>query len=172
MPYAWSFLQNAGGSSQRHDLLVVASLIDKVPNLGGLARTAEVLGAGALVLNDVRVQQEQGFSAVSVTAERWVPMLEVKEAALLIWLENKRREGYHLVGLEQTAESTCLQDFRFPPQTVLVLGREKEGIPPEIIGMLDAAVEIPQLGIIRSLNVHVSGAIAMYEYARQQRQVR
>lgn len=51
---------------------------------------------------------------------------------------------------------------------VLVLGREKEGIPPEVIAMLDATVEIPQLGVVRSLNVHVSGAIAMYEYAKQQ----
>jgi tRNA G18 (ribose-2'-O)-methylase SpoU len=51
---------------------------------------------------------------------------------------------------------------------VLVLGREKEGIPPEIISMLDATVEIPQLGVIRSLNVHVSGAIAMYEFTKQQ----
>lgn len=52
---------------------------------------------------------------------------------------------------------------------MLVLGREKEGIPPEIISMLDATVEIPQLGVIRSLNVHVSGAIAIYEYSKQQR---
>lgn len=52
---------------------------------------------------------------------------------------------------------------------VLVLGREKEGIPVDIIHALDACVEIPQLGIIRSLNVHVSGAIALWEYTRQQR---
>lgn len=30
-------------------------------------------------------------------------------------------------------------------------------------------MEIPQLGLIRSLNVHVSGAIAVYEYSRQRR---
>lgn len=57
---------------------------------------------------------------------------------------------------------TCLQ--------VLVLGREKEGIPVDIIHVLDGCVEIPQLGVIRSLNVHVSGAIALWEYTRQQRQ--
>lgn len=28
-------------------------------------------------------------------------------------------------------------------------------------------VEIPQLGMIRSLNVHVSAAIAMYQYTHQ-----
>lgn len=33
--------------------------------------------------------------------------------------------------------------------------------------MLDATVEIPQLGVVRSLNVHVSGALAVYEYTRQ-----
>ena len=52
---------------------------------------------------------------------------------------------------------------------VLVLGREKEGIPVDIIHILDACIEIPQLGVVRSLNVHVSGAIALWEYTRQQR---
>jgi tRNA G18 (ribose-2'-O)-methylase SpoU len=33
--------------------------------------------------------------------------------------------------------------------------------------LLDACIEIPQLGKIRSLNVHVSGALVLYEHARQ-----
>jgi len=45
---------------------------------------------------------------------------------------------------------------------------EKEGIPIEVIQMLDICVEIPQLGVIRSLNVHVSAAIAVWEYTKQQ----
>eukprot|EP00775_Hariotina_reticulata_P006297 gene6297-6532_t len=154
-------------SKQQGGLIVVASLISKVPNLGGLARTAEVFGAQALVLADKRVTQQAAFTGVSVTAEHWVPIWEVKEEALLPWLANKKKEGYMLVGLEQTAESTSLPQFKFPAKTVLVLGREKEGIPPEVIMLLDATVEIPQLGLIRSLNVHVSGALAMYEFAKQ-----
>lgn len=61
--------------------------------------------------------------------------------------------------------SECLFDYF----QVLVLGREKEGIPVDIIHILDACIEIPQLGVVRSLNVHVSGAIALWEYTRQQR---
>ncbi|KAF6260973.1 hypothetical protein COO60DRAFT_830876 [Scenedesmus sp. NREL 46B-D3] len=160
--------QAGPAGTRRGGLVVVASLISKLPNLAGLARTAEVLGAGALVLADRRVAADAAFTSISVTAERWVPIEEVKEAALLSWLATKQAQGYALVGLEQTAESTCLPEFRFPSKTVLVLGREKEGIPPEIISMLDATVEIPQLGVIRSLNVHVSGAIAMYEFTKQQ----
>jgi tRNA guanosine-2'-O-methyltransferase len=45
---------------------------------------------------------------------------------------------------------------------------EKEGIPVEVIQVLDMCVEIPQLGVIRSLNVHVSAAIAVWEYTKQQ----
>lgn len=30
-------------------------------------------------------------------------------------------------------------------------------------------MEIPQLGVVRSLNVHVSGAIAVWEFTKQQR---
>lgn len=35
---------------------------------------------------------------------------------------------------------------------------EKEGIPVEVIQHLDVCVEVPQQGIIRSMNVHVTGA--------------
>jgi tRNA G18 (ribose-2'-O)-methylase SpoU len=48
--------------TRRNDLVVVASLIDRVPNLAGLTRTAEVLGAAALVLSDLRVTGEGLFT--------------------------------------------------------------------------------------------------------------
>ena len=45
--------------------------------------------------------------------------------------------------------------------------RERDGIPAHLLALLDDTVEIPQLGVIRSLNVHVSGAIAAYSYSEQ-----
>ena len=33
--------------------------------------------------------------------------------------------------------------------------------------LCDVCVEIPQLGVVRSLNVHVSGALAIWHFARQ-----
>jgi tRNA C32,U32 (ribose-2'-O)-methylase TrmJ len=62
-----------------------------------------------------------------------------------------------------------LPDAALPRRAVLLLGREKEGIPPGLLALLDGCLEIPQLGLIRSLNVHVAGAITLYEYTRQQR---
>ncbi|KAL1536392.1 Tar (HIV-1) RNA binding protein 1 [Salvia divinorum] len=97
-------------------------------------------------------------------------MMEVPVESMKVFLEKKKQQGFAILGLEQTAHSIPLDQYNFPVKTVLVLGREKEGIPVEIIHKLDACIEIPQLGIVRSLNVHVSGALALWEYTRQQRQ--
>ena len=48
-----------------------------------------------------------------------------------------------------------------------LIRNEKEGIPVELIQHLDVCVEVPQEGIIRSMNVHVTGAIFIWEYVRQ-----
>ncbi|MCO5564236.1 hypothetical protein L7F22_017894 [Adiantum nelumboides] len=151
----------------RQELIVVATLLGRIPNIAGLARTCEVFKASSLILADASVIQDKQFQLISVTAEMWVPIKEVPEGSLREYLAGKMKEGFTMVGLEQTANSISLEDYKFQKKTVLVLGREKEGIPVNILQTLDACVEIPQLGVIRSLNVHVSGAIAMWEYTRQ-----
>lgn len=93
--------------------------------------------------------------------------LQVPVPALRQWLVLKKSEGYSLLGLEQTQGSVSMPEFDFPRRSVLVLGEERHGIPAPILELLDFFIEIPQLGLIRSLNVHVSGALALYEYTRQ-----
>jgi tRNA(Leu) C34 or U34 (ribose-2'-O)-methylase TrmL len=67
-----------------------------------------------------------------------------------------------------TSSSVSLDGFHFPDQPILLLlGKEKEGIPVAFLQAVDQCVEIPQMGITRSLNVHVSGAIAIWEHTKQ-----
>ncbi|MBA0744267.1 hypothetical protein Gogos_006902 [Gossypium gossypioides] len=153
----------------RQHIILVASLIDRIPNLAGLARTCEVFKTQGLAVADAKIVQDKQFQLISVTAEKWVPIIEVPVNSVKQFLEKKKREGFSILGLEQTANSLPLDQYIYPKKTVLVLGREKEGIPVDIIHVLDACIEIPQLGVVRSLNVHVSGAIALWEYTRQQR---
>ncbi|XP_056252334.1 probable methyltransferase TARBP1 [Seriola aureovittata] len=148
-------------------LMVVASLIDKPTNLGGLCRTCEIFGASALVLDSLRHVGDKHFQSLSVSSELWLPLLEVKPVELADFLQVKKSEGYCIVGVEQTANSQSLQDYQFPEKTLLLLGNEREGIPANLLQMLDVCVEIPQQGVIRSLNVHVSAALLIWEYTRQ-----
>lgn len=61
------------------------------------------------------------------------------------------------------------ESFTFPEKTALLLGNEKEGLPVELLRLVDSCVEIPQSGLIRSFNVHVTGALVLWEYVRQRR---
>ncbi|XP_064094349.1 LOW QUALITY PROTEIN: uncharacterized protein LOC135206784 [Macrobrachium nipponense] len=161
-------LPNQKFSGQRRGgLIVVASLIDKTPNLGGLCRTCEVFSVKEYVVSSLAIQEDHNFNSLSLTAQQWVPMKEVKPEDLPGYLRGLQREGYTLVAAEQTANSKLLSEYEFPERTVVILGNEREGIPCDLLQLLDVCVEIPQSGIIRSLNVHVSGALFVWEYTRQ-----
>ncbi|PIK44701.1 putative methyltransferase TARBP1 [Apostichopus japonicus] len=153
---------------KRSQLVVVATLVDRLPNLGGLCRTSEIFGVEKLIIGSARYLEDKSFLGLSVTAERWLPMKEVRPSELKDYLTEMRHHGYTLVGVEQTANSVQMTEYRFPAKTVILLGNERTGIPVELIHHLDVCVEIPQLGYIRSLNVHVSGALMVWEYTKQQ----
>lgn len=78
-----------------------------------------------------------------------------------------KKNGYIIVGAEQALHSLPLSEVKFPKKSLFLLGNEKKGIPPNLIPLLDICVEIPQIGVIRSLNVHVTGALFIWEYAKQ-----
>ena len=148
-------------------LICVASLVVKTPNLAGLTRTSEIFSTEKLVVPNAKITSDTLFQSISVSAERWMPVSEVKPVNLPAFLREKKSAGYAIVGVEQTQNSVPLQDFVFPENAVLVLGAEKEGIDAELLPLMDVCVEIPQSGHTRSLNVHVSGSICIWEYVRQ-----
>jgi tRNA(Leu) C34 or U34 (ribose-2'-O)-methylase TrmL len=152
----------------RQELIVVATLLQKIPNFAGLTRTAEIFNASKLILPSLSIVKDKAFQDIAVTADQWLPIEEVTEADLPAWLRSQQKLGFSLIGVEQTSNSVSLVGYEFPQKTVLLLGEEKHGIPVELIQMLDKCVEIPQLGIIRSLNVHVSASIMIWEYTKQQ----
>ena len=120
----------------------------------------------SLIINNKDIVKTEEFKSIAVTAHQWLPIYEVRVPHLLDYLKFQKENGYQLLGLEQTANSKMLTEYEFPEKCILLLGKEKEGIPQEYLGILDACIEIPQFGIVRSLNVHVSGAICLWEYTK------
>ncbi|KAJ3361205.1 Tar (HIV-1) RNA binding protein 1, partial [Kappamyces sp. JEL0680] len=155
-------------SKPRNTIQIVASFVSKPANLGGLCRTCETLNAGLLVVDSLLVQKDPLFLTTSVTADRWMPMKEVKVAQLEEYLLEQKSLGWSLIGIEQATKSVSLERFSFPKKSLLLLGKEKEGIPTELLPLMDHIIEIPQFGFIKSLNVHVSGSLVLWEYVKQQ----
>lgn len=152
----------------RSDLIVMASLVDKPPNLGGICRLSDVLGAGLLTLHDLNVKNHAQFKSVAVTADLWMPMIEVRPDNIISYLHDRKRAGYTLIGLEQTDKSVVLSSsLQFPKKSLIVLGREKEGIPGDLLAELDFCVEIKQVGVIRSMNIQTATAVIVHAYSAQ-----
>ncbi|CAN0133658.1 unnamed protein product [Ectocarpus sp. 4 AP-2014] len=172
-----SLEQSTAAGRVRQPVVMCASLVDKVPNIAGLARTSEIFAATKLLVPDLRVIKNPAFTKISTGAEQWLPVEEVGEEQLVAWLRRvkKRRAGgggHVLVGIEQTNNSICLtkvccRGFHRHLAYTLVLGRENSGLPLDVIGEMDVCCQIPQQGVLRSLNAHVSGAIILAEYSRQ-----
>ncbi|KAI4503013.1 hypothetical protein M0802_002057 [Mischocyttarus mexicanus] len=162
-----TLLQHPLSHLKNEGIIIVASLIDRPVNLGGLVRTCEVFGVKELIIGNIQQTKDPKFKNLCVSADKWINIKEVRPHQLPEYLLTENNKGWNLVGLEQTVNSTNLLNMQFKKKTILVLGNEKSGIPPNIISLLDVCVEIPQIGIIRSLNVHVSGAMCIWEYAKQ-----
>ena len=78
-------------------------------------------------------------------------------------LNDLRKQGFALFAVEQTSGSQLLPAVhQIPAKVALVVGREVEGIEPDVIAQCDGVLEIPMLGQKESLNVAQAAAIALY----------
>ena len=136
-------------------------------NVGSLFRTADAFRLGGLCLVGYTAPADhRDVRKAALGAEDSVPFRaydRVEEC-----LEALRAEGYLLVALEQTDQSTALDRFAWPGSPVaLVLGNEVEGVSPQALALCDMALEIAQGGIKHSLNVAVAGGVAAWHLAQQ-----
>lgn len=151
-------------------LIVVGSLVDNAYNLGGLSRISEIFGAEAMYIQSPHtVLGNKDFISVAVASQNHLPIHDLHSDNLSAFLTEKKMQGYTVVGVEQTDRSVILgsEQCKLPEKTLLVMGREKEGVPANVLGECDMLVEIPQRGVTRSMNVQTACGVVLFEYARQ-----
>ena len=159
----------AANPKDKGGIILIASLIDSLPNLGGLCRAAEIFGCRELHIANISTVKATAFTSVSVSSESNINIIETTQDALTALLRTKSAEGWTILGIEQTGSSLILGDesTRLPRRAVLVLGAEKTGMPAEVLVECDQCVEIRQWGTTKSLNVQTAAATVMYEWRRQ-----
>lgn len=158
------------------DLILVAHNIRSIHNVGSLLRTAECLGVKTVYLtgytpypkikNDPRLPHlakkiDSQMAKTSLEAEKFlniVPNLTLEEC-----LDELTKQGYSVVGLEQTNSSLNLKDYRASSKTALIVGNERYGLDEEALQLCKQTIEIPMRGKKESLNVVQATAIAIYK---------
>jgi 23S rRNA (guanosine2251-2'-O)-methyltransferase len=146
-------------------LLVMMDSVTDVRNLGAIARTAEVMGAHALVVPEqgsARINSDA--MKVSAGALSHLPVCRVKNPvdAILLMQQSEMR----VVACSEKGTSIAAQaDLK--GGLCLLLGSEDKGIQPTLLRRCDAHVRIPQQGKVSSLNVSVAAGMLIYEVIRQ-----
>jgi RNA methyltransferase, TrmH family len=125
-------------------------------NVGTLLRAADAFGAGVALSAGCADPTAPKALRASMGSVFRVPLSEFDEPA-------GRRVALVPSG------GTPLPELDSDGEVVLVLGAERDGLPPEVLEGCDERASIPQPGGGDSLNVAMAGAIALYELARRDR---
>ena len=141
-------------------------LLDRVTdphNVGAILRSAEVMGARAVIGVERHAAPETGAlaKAASGALERQ-PYLRVRNLGDTIL--SLRAAGVRVLGLDGGAEMTVGQGaagFRNRPMAI-VLGAEGPGLRERTREVCDGLVRIPAAGGFGSLNVSNAAAVALY----------
>ena len=144
--------------------VVLLENVRSLHNVGAVFRTADGAGFNEVCLTGYTgCPPDRRIEKVSLGAEN---MLEWKHFESPIEaVTHYKSIGYTIWALEQVSTSSDLFSgaLEVPEKLVLVLGNEVEGVSPEVLRVVDMAVEIPMRGQKGSLNVSVSAGIAMYQ---------
>jgi 23S rRNA (guanosine2251-2'-O)-methyltransferase len=159
---------NTAFSEGRMPLLLVLDRVTDVRNFGAIARTAECLGADALVIpsrGSARINSDA--MKTSAGALNFIPVC--REANLKDTIRYMKDSGLQVIACTEKAGKNLWETSLEGP-VALLMGSEEDGISPEYIKMASSEVKIPMQGQIASLNVSVASSLCLYEVARQRSQ--
>ncbi len=145
--------------SWMHPFAVAVYNISKEFNIGSLLRTVHCAkGKDFFLIGD---KSYNTYAAVS--SDKWtkVNYFENLDDFLLF----VKSSDYNLVLVDQSENSKSLFEFDYPVNPLFFLGAEKGGLPALLKENSNFPIlEIPQYGLVHSLNLSCSGSIVVYHY--------
>ena len=146
-------------------IVVVLDNIRSLNNVGSVFRTADAFLISKIMLC--------GITATPPNNDIHKTALGAEDSVAWQYFESTidcvnrlKEEGYTLCCLEQVKDSVALQDFGVEEgkKYAIIFGNEVNGVDQEVVNACDVCIEIPQCGTKHSLNVSVSGGIAMWHF--------
>jgi TrmH family RNA methyltransferase len=145
-------------------IVVVIEAVEKPGNLGAILRTADAVGAGAVIAADPRTDlYNPNAIRASLGTIFSMPLATATAAQTLDWLVER---GLTPVAARVEAAETYLEADLAGPIAV-VLGSEAQGLTTAWDDPRVRSVRIPMLGAADSLNVSVAAAVLLFEARRQ-----
>jgi RNA methyltransferase, TrmH family len=144
-------------------LVVVTEDVEKPGNVGAILRSADAVGADAVIAVGGTDLYNPNVIRASVGTIFSVPVATGSAAAVTTWL---RGAGVRIVASRVDAADLHVEADLTGPLAI-VLGSEAHGLSDAWQGPDVPAVRLPMLGSADSLNVSAAAAVLLYEAWRQ-----
>ena len=150
-------------SAKKTPIIVVLDNVRSAMNVGSIFRTADAFIIEKIYLCGITAcPPNKEILKTAIGANETVAWEYVKETTDIV--TKLKTENHHIVGVEQTENTTLLQNFENPNKIIaLIFGNEVFGVSEEVINLCDECIEIPQFGTKHSLNISVSAGIVIWE---------
>lgn len=155
----------AFGGQDSADLVVVVDRLQDPGNLGTLIRTADAVGARAVVCVEPCVDAHDPKTVRSTMGSLFnLPVVRAPDVEALFALLHAR--GMRSVGAD-VYHGNLWGEGTWRGNVALVMGNEARGLSDDVRDHIQAWCRLPMVGKAESLNVAIAGGILMYAWLRE-----
>lgn len=147
-------------------LTVVLENVSDPHNISAVMRTCDAVGVQDIFILNTQIGLHERWSTkASSSAAKWLTVHQFTDPTECFASLRKRYSKIYTTHL--STDAVGLYGLDLTASVALVFGNEHSGVSDEIIAMADGNFIIPQVGIIKSLNISVACAVSLYEAYRQ-----
>ena len=148
------------------NLTVVLENVNDPHNISAVMRTCDAVGIQDIYILNTTIGMHESWSAkASSSAAKWLTIHRFTDAASCF---KALRNNFNKIYTTHLATGAIdLYDLDLTESVALVFGNEHSGVSSGITSLADGNFIIPQVGIIKSLNISVACAVSLYEAYRQ-----
>lgn len=148
------------------NLSIVLENVFDPHNISAVMRTADAVGVQDIYVLNTRIPRHKKWGAKSSSsAAKWLTVHQYEDAKECF--SSLRKRYSTILTTHLSSDAVGLHSIDFTKSIALVFGNEHSGVSDEIRALADGNFIIPQVGIIRSLNISVACAVTLYEAFRQ-----
>jgi tRNA (guanosine-2'-O-)-methyltransferase len=153
-------------SKRQNDLTIVLENVFDPHNISAVMRSCDAVGVQEIYVLNTKIPRHKKWGArSSSSAAKWLTVHQFENtedcfAAL-------RKKYSTILTTHLSTDAVSLYQLDLTLSVALVFGNEHSGVSEEMIQLADGNFIIPQVGMIRSLNISVACAVSVYEAFRQ-----
>ena len=153
-------------AKRQNDLTIVLENVFDPHNISAVMRSCDAVGVQEIYVLNTKIPRHKKWGArSSSSAAKWLTNYQFENTEACFAALRKKYST--ILTTHLSTDAVSLYELDLTQSVALVFGNDHSGVSEEMIAMADGNFIIPQVGMIRSLNISVACAVSLYEAFRQ-----